>query len=102
MTLALPTSYRVLGAVPLGEGVVDKPTKRRESALLAGAIRRATWLGSEGGGKAFPLASASKLSYATPSAGSNAARNACFRITCQDLNFCILLSRHCINKSNRR
>ena len=53
MTLALPTSYRVLGAVPLGEGVVDKPTKRRESALLAGAIRRATWLGSEGGGKGF-------------------------------------------------
>ena len=40
------------GAVPLGEGVVDKPTKRRESALLAGAIRGATWLGSEG--KAFP------------------------------------------------
>ena len=34
------------------EGVVDKPTKRRESALLAGAIRGATWLGSVG--KAFP------------------------------------------------
>ncbi len=46
-------SYRVLGAVPLGEGVADKPTKRRESALLAGAIRGATWLGSEG--KTFPL-----------------------------------------------
>ena len=28
---------------------MDKPTKRRESALLAGAIRGATWLGSEGG-----------------------------------------------------
>lgn len=41
-----------LGAVPLGEGVADKPTKRRESALLAGAIRGATWLGSEG--KTFP------------------------------------------------
>jgi len=38
--------------VPLGEGGADKPTKRRESALLAGAIRGATWLGSEG--KAFP------------------------------------------------
>jgi hypothetical protein len=34
------------------EGVADKPTKRRESALLAGAIRGETWLGSEG--KAFP------------------------------------------------
>lgn len=34
------------------EGVADKPTKRRESALLAGAIRGATWLGSVG--KAFP------------------------------------------------
>ncbi len=42
-----------LGAVPIGEGVSDKPTKRRESALLAGAIRGATWLGSEG--KAFPF-----------------------------------------------
>lgn len=48
-----PASYQVLGAVPLGEGVADKPTKRRESALLAVAIRGATWLGSEG--KAFPL-----------------------------------------------
>ena len=47
-----PASYRVLGAVPLGEGVADKPTKRRESALLEGAIREATWLGSEG--KTFP------------------------------------------------
>ena len=53
-------------------------------------------------GEWLPHAPASKLSYATPSAGSNAARNACFRITCQDLDFCILLSRHCINKSNRR
>ena len=26
-------SYQVLGAVPLGEGVADKPTKRSESAL---------------------------------------------------------------------
>ena len=51
--LSPPASYQVLGAVPLGEGVADKPTKRRESALLAGAIRGATWLGSEG--KAFPL-----------------------------------------------
>lgn len=34
------------------EGVADKPTKRRESTLLAGVIRGATWLGSEG--KAFP------------------------------------------------
>ena len=48
-----PANYRVLGVVPLGEGVADKPTKRRESALLAGVIRGATWLGSEG--KAFPL-----------------------------------------------
>ena len=48
-----PASYQDLGAVPLGEGVADKPTKRRESALLAVAIRGATWLGSEG--KAFPL-----------------------------------------------
>ena len=48
-----PAIYQVLGAVPLGEGVADKTTKRRESALLAGAIREATWLGSEG--KAFPL-----------------------------------------------
>ena len=47
-----PASYQVLGAVPLGEGVADKPTKRRESTLLAGAIRGATWLGSEG--KTFP------------------------------------------------
>ena len=47
-----PASYQVLGAVPLGEGVADKPTKRREPALLAGAIRGATWLGSEG--KTFP------------------------------------------------
>ena len=31
-----PASYRVLGAVPLGEGVADKPTKRRESVLIAG------------------------------------------------------------------
>ena len=38
--------------MPLGEGVADKTTKRRESALLAGAIRGATWLGSKG--KAFP------------------------------------------------
>ena len=46
-------SYKVLGVVPLGEGgVADKPTKRSESALLAGMIRGATWLGSEG--KAFP------------------------------------------------
>ena len=50
--LSPPASYQVLGAVPLGEGVADKPTKRRESALLAGAIRGATWLGSEG--KPFP------------------------------------------------
>ena len=49
-----PASYQVLGAVPLGEGVADKPTKRRESALLAGTIRGATWLGSGGGGKTFP------------------------------------------------
>lgn len=34
------------------EGVEDKPTQRREPALLAGAIRGATWLGSEG--KASP------------------------------------------------
>lgn len=46
-----PASYQVLGAVPLGEGVADKPTKRRESALLAGTIRGATWLGSGGGGR---------------------------------------------------
>ena len=39
-------------ALESAEGVADKPTKRRESALLAGAIRGATWLGSEG--KAFP------------------------------------------------
>ena len=36
------------GLAPLGEGVADKPTKRKESALLAGAIIGATWLGSEG------------------------------------------------------
>ena len=42
----------LLVALELAEGVADKPTKRRESALLAGAIRGATWLGSEG--KAFP------------------------------------------------
>ena len=29
-------------------GVADKPTKRREAALLAGTLRGATWLGSEG------------------------------------------------------
>lgn len=39
-------------ALEPAEGVADKPTKRREPALLAGAIRGATWLGSEG--KAFP------------------------------------------------
>ena len=38
---------RIGGAV-----VADKPTKRRESALLAGTNRGATWLGSEG--KTFP------------------------------------------------
>ena len=37
----------VAGDAP-AEGVADKPTKRRESALLAGTIRGATWLGSEG------------------------------------------------------
>lgn len=42
----------LLVALELAEGVADKPTKRRESALLAGTIRGATWLGSEG--KAFP------------------------------------------------
>lgn len=35
-------------AAALGEGVADKSTKRRESTLPAGAIRGATWLGSEG------------------------------------------------------
>ena len=35
-------SQGVLGALPLGEGVADKATKRRESSLLAGAIRGAT------------------------------------------------------------
>lgn len=40
-------------ALEPAEGVADKPTKRRESALLAGAIRGATWLGSVG--KTFPL-----------------------------------------------
>ena len=39
-------------AIEPAEGVADKPTKRRETALLAGAIRGATWLGSEG--EAFP------------------------------------------------
>lgn len=39
-------------ALEPAEGVADKPTKRREPALLAGAVRGATWLGSEG--KAFP------------------------------------------------
>ena len=33
---------------PPAERVADKPTKRSESALRAGAIRGATWLGSEG------------------------------------------------------
>ena len=37
----------VAGVSP-AEGVPDKSTKRRESTLLAGAIRGATWLGSEG------------------------------------------------------
>ena len=41
----------VWGRAP-GEWVADKPTKRRESALPAGTIPGATWLGSEG--KAFP------------------------------------------------
>ena len=36
------------GRSPLGERVADRPTKRRESTLLAGAIRGATWDGSEG------------------------------------------------------
>ena len=61
-------------------------------------------------GECLPLAASFRRKFGkfdfgerpTPSAGSNAARNACFRLTCQDLDFCILLSRHCINKSNRR
>ncbi len=38
----------VTGVIPPLEGVADKPTKRRESALQAVTIRGATWLGSEG------------------------------------------------------
>ena len=48
MTPALPTSYRVLGAVPLGEGVADKPTKRKEPALLAGRFVERLGLGARG------------------------------------------------------
>ena len=43
----------VAGDFPPAEGVAYKTTKRRESELLAGAIRGAAWLGSEG--KAFPF-----------------------------------------------
>ena len=39
---------QVLRAAPEPAEGADKPTKRIESALLAGAIRGATWLGSEG------------------------------------------------------
>ncbi|WP_296319872.1 glutamate synthase large subunit [Treponema sp. UBA3813] len=42
---------------PLGEGVADKTTKRSESALRAGAIRGATWLGSEGDASPIPIQS---------------------------------------------
>ncbi|MBR0495029.1 MAG: 5-formyltetrahydrofolate cyclo-ligase [Treponema sp.] len=43
------------GQSPLGEGVADKPTKRRELALLAGTIREATRDGSEGETSPFVL-----------------------------------------------
>ena len=36
------------GGEPPAERVADKPTKRREPTQLAGAVRGATWLGSEG------------------------------------------------------
>ena len=38
----------VTGAEAPVDGVADSPTKRRESALLAGAIHGAAWDGSEG------------------------------------------------------
>ena len=42
----------VAGAAPAG-WVADKPTKRREPGLYAGAVRGAAWLGSEGGAPPF-------------------------------------------------